>query len=80
MINERHLSEGTFRFYVAGSSFLLNDAEAGMAGGEDQASPEQEAASGCPGPYGGGFPVFGHQQPQAQGDADDHVFIGIEGQ
>ncbi len=58
--------------------FLQNNAEAGMAGGKDQASPEQEKTTGCAGPLGGGIHLFGHQEPQAQGDTDDDVFFGIE--
>ena len=79
MINERHLSEGTFRSLCCRTQvFLQNNAEAGMAGGKDQASPEQEKTTGCARSLGGGIHLLGHQEPQAQGDTDDDVFFRIE--
>ena len=60
--------------------FIPNDAEAGMDGGEDPASQGQEETSYRSGSLGGGIPLCGDDESQTQGDPDDHVLIGIEGQ
>jgi hypothetical protein len=53
-MKERHLSQGTFRFYVAALKFFIqNDAETRMGCGEAQASQGQEKASCCSGSLGG---------------------------
>ena len=79
LIKERHLSEGTFRFYVAGLKFLYRTTLKREWPVEKIKHPRsQEQTPGRSGSLGGGIPLFGHQEPQAQGDADDHVFIGIE--
>ena len=80
LIKERHLSEGTFRFYVAGLKFLYRTTlKREWPAGEDQASHEEKETPCRSGSFGGGIPLFGHEESQAQGDADDHVFIGTEG-
>ena len=59
--------------------FVQDNIETGMACGEDQASAGQEQTPCRDGPLRGGIPLFGHQESQAQGDADAHVFSGTEG-
>ena len=81
LIQERHLSEGTFRFYVAALKFLIpNDVKTRMAGGEDKASPGQEETASRSGSLGGESPLGGDDESQTQSDSDDHLLLGIEGQ
>jgi integrase/recombinase XerD len=66
MMKERHLSDGTYRFYVAALKFFIqNDTETRMDGGEDQVSQEEKEAPDCSGLLGSGIPLFSHQKPQA---------------
>jgi len=59
---------------------LPHDAEAGMGGGEDPASPSQEKTSGRSGSLGGQISLGGDEESQTQGHPDDHLLIRIEGQ
>ena len=80
LMKERHLSEGTFRFYVAGLKFLYRTTLKREWPVEKIKHPQSQKETSCrSGSLGGGIPLFGHQESQAQGDADDHVFIGTEG-
>ena len=80
LMKERHLSEGTFRFYVAGLKFLYRTTLKREWPVEKIKHPKRRRETpGRSGSLGSGIPLFGHQKPQAQGDADDHVFIGTAG-
>ena len=78
LMKERHLSEGTFRFYVAALKFLYRTTLKREWVVEKIRYPREEKTSGCSGSLGGTIPVFRYEESQAQGHPDDDVFFGTE--
>ena len=81
LIKERHLSEGTFRFYVAGLKFLYRTTLKREWMVEKIRHPRaKRKLPDRSGSLGGGIPLRGDDESQTQGDPDDHLLLGIEGQ